>query len=318
MRIKKSVFGSKSERRVFCALRGRWSRRFDLYPSLPLSCIVEQPESLLSRPELSFFYKTNIDYTLCEKTGRPLLSIEFDGLGHGLSRRGKYVQTRRSPDPHRNKKLQLKLRIAEQLGYALFIISYEETDRLDPSLSLTIADGIIGQALANREYRLLFRSLLDEHRQAVCSLLPDLWEFQIDRLDVGARVHSEMKYDPIAKLAWKLVHEASERGVARMWQMEFLHDPELPQCDVLKMGAEDPAALDEWIQLALNAAWVGCRVVVDTDSVAVVKTAWLRNFDNRFVAPSHIAENVALLLAFGQSLQAAYPSVLNEILEERA
>jgi hypothetical protein len=101
MKIKRSIFGSPPEYKLFISLQNRWSHNFDLWPSLPFSSIVEldQTEPSLKENERKFFFNTNIDYTLCTKDGLPILSIEFDGLGKGFSRNGEYIQVKESRDP---------------------------------------------------------------------------------------------------------------------------------------------------------------------------------------------------------------------------
>ena len=136
MKIRKSIFGSKSEYGLFRTLQNRWSKNFDLWPSLPFSNIVEldKYEPSLSSKEREFFYNTNIDYTLCTKDGSPVLSIEFDGLGKGFSRNGEYIQIEESLDPYRKLKFDLKITIANKLDYPFYVIAFEESEVLEPNL----------------------------------------------------------------------------------------------------------------------------------------------------------------------------------------
>src|SRR5437667_9480633 len=147
--IRKSVFGSRGEKELFTSLHSQWGPKFDLWPSLPLAQIidVESAGHYLKEKERDFFLKTNIDYTLCTRSGRPILSIEFDGLGKGFSRRGEYVQQAATADSHRKLKLDLKLKVAKNEKYPFFVVSFEESKALDQNTNLTIVDGIIGQVL---------------------------------------------------------------------------------------------------------------------------------------------------------------------------
>ena len=56
------------------------------------------------------FFKTNVDYVLCTKEGRPLLAIDFDGLGRGFDRYGTYVNVVETDDKYRKLKFDLKLK----------------------------------------------------------------------------------------------------------------------------------------------------------------------------------------------------------------
>jgi hypothetical protein len=97
VKLRSTVFDSESEKGLFKSLESRWSSKLRLYPQLPLSRIIELNPQELSPAEKSYFYKTNVDYTLCDQRGCPILSIEFDGIGGGFSKDGVYLQARESP-----------------------------------------------------------------------------------------------------------------------------------------------------------------------------------------------------------------------------
>ena len=149
--IRPSVFGSGSERELFTRIQSQWGNQFDIYPSLPFANIIDIRLLDLTDEERRFLYSTNVDYTLCTKEGQPLMSVEFDGFSRGYSRRGQYVQMRVVEDSRRGWKLDLKVRIATQVQFPFFIVSYEEKNPISERTHLTILDGIIGQALAHRD-----------------------------------------------------------------------------------------------------------------------------------------------------------------------
>src|SRR6266478_3223393 len=117
MKLRSSVFDSKSEAEVFRSLSSRWSPKLALYPSIPFPKIIEVSNEELKPSERDFFYKTNIDYTFCVRGGRPILSIEFDGIGGGYSKNEVYVPVRTTVDPYRKLKLDFKLRLARKVNY---------------------------------------------------------------------------------------------------------------------------------------------------------------------------------------------------------
>ena len=164
MKLKNSVFGSNSEGKVFRRLQSRWSSDLSLYPSLPLASILELEAGDLTPGERNFFLKTSVDYTFCEANGRPVLSIEIDGLGGGFSRRGKYIPARDTPDPYRKLKLDLKLSLAEQVHYPLIVISSDETQVVEEDNGFTILDGIIGAFLSSRDTPRRIQGLLKESK----------------------------------------------------------------------------------------------------------------------------------------------------------
>jgi hypothetical protein len=163
LRLRSTVFDSASERMIFRALDSRWSPRLRLYPSLPLSKIVELEQADgLPANERRFFYATNVDYTFCEPTGRPVMSIEFDGIGGGFSRDGTYFPKRQTPDPNRKWKLDFKLRVARSVGFPFGVVSSEETEELGPGVSLTVLDSVIGRCLARRREAEIIEELIAE------------------------------------------------------------------------------------------------------------------------------------------------------------
>lgn len=296
MKVRGSIFGSKSEYKLFRSLQHRWSKEFDLWTSLPLSSIVEleKNETALNDKEKKFFYKTNIDYTLCTKSGIPILSIEFDGLGKGYSRNGEYIQIDKTKDPYRKFKLDLKLKIARKLNYPLYVISFEESKEIAPEISLSIVDGIIGQVLAKKEFKEKIKNYINECHETIDSLPRDYRDEYIQDLIVTAETLAELEKDPIAKLASKYEHESIEKGVVKNYKIEFLTDPPLPNGDIFK----DPGVVEKRIKKFGNSERIGCRITINTSKIIIIKTLWLRNFRDIFISPEHIAENICKIIAF--------------------
>lgn len=298
--IRKSVFGSRSEKELFTNLHTQWGSKFDLWPSLPFAQIIDVATlgPSIKEKEREFFLKTSIDYTLCTKSGRPILSIEFDGLGKGFSRHGEYVQQTTAVDPHRKLKLDLKLKIAQKENYPFFVVSFEESSILDQDTNLTIVDGIIGQVLAKKELRKSIETLYEDNREAIESLPSSAQHEYVQDLVLEAETIAELKWDPIAVLAAKYEHEAFERGIINSYKTEYLNDPELPDGDPF----EDFAVIEKRIHAIKNALRVGCRIIADTPKIAIIETVWLRNFEDTAVSPLHIANNIAELLVFKRAL----------------
>jgi hypothetical protein len=301
--IKRSVFGSRGEKELFTSLHSHWGSRFDLWPSLPLAQIIDIKSAggYLKGKERDFFLKTNVDYTLCTKNGRPILSVEFDGLGKGFSRRGEYLQQEPTIDPHRKLKLDLKLRVAKKEEYPFFVVSFEESKVLDQDTNLTIVDGIIGQVLAKQELQESLKTLYDDHRERIESLPLGSRHDYIQELVLDAETLAELEWDPIAIAAAKCSYEAFEKGIVKSYRTEYLNDPELPDGDPFT----DIAVIEKRIAAMQNAIRVGCRIIADTPKVAIIETVWLRNFEETAVSPLHIAVNIAELLVFKRALDLA-------------
>ena len=298
--IRRSVFGSRGEKELFTSLHTHWGARFDLWPSLPFAQIIDVGTigHYLKDKERDFFLKTNIDYTLCTRSDRPILSIEFDGLGKGFSRRGQYVQQVATVDPHRKLKLDLKLKVAQNENYPFFVVSFEESKVLDQDTSLTIVDGIIGQVLAKQEFQKSVETLFEDHRDRIESLPSSSQHEYVQELVWDAETLAELKWDPIAVLAAKYEYEAFEKGIIKSYKTEYLNDPELPDGDPFA----DLAVMEKRIAAMKDAVRVGCRIIADTPKLAIIETVWLRNFEDAIVSPLHIASNIAELLVFKKAL----------------
>ena len=301
--IRKSVFANSSDKELFSSLQSQWGPNFDLWPSLPLAQIidVESVGHYLTEKECDFFLKTNIDYTLCARSGRPILSVELYGLGNGFSRHGEYVQQGATTDPYRKMKLDLKLRVAQNEKYPLFVVAFEESTSLDKDICLTIVDGIIGHVLANQESKGPLSTLIADHGDLI-ELSPSTSEQDyIQDLLRHAEPLAELKWDPIAKLAAKYEHDAFEKGIVKSYRTEYLNHPELPGCDPFT----DLSVIDKRIAETKDEVRVGCRIIADTPEMAILETVWLRTFENNAVSPLHIAVNIAELLVFKRALDLA-------------
>lgn len=303
MRLREKVFGSQSERELFTSLQTTWSEHFDLWPCLPFLNVFEVDGGEVTQGEWDLLLKTSIDITLCSKlTSRPEVNIEFDGMGHGFSRDGKYVQLHPSQDPNRKLKLDLKLRVADRVGYPLLVLSYDEKSPIGPRLALTIADGIIGQVIAKKR----MHESLEEwfRRHPVEELHPSYRDDYIQDQVISAGVAAELEWNPIAKLASQYEYVAEmQLGIPRK-RHEVLFDSELPE---LKGDLFEPGHFESLmarIQAFRNAIRVGCRVVVETRNKALSETVWVRNVSGHGVHPQGVAEDIATVLTLKQAAEA--------------
>jgi hypothetical protein len=140
-----TIFDSASERELFRAISGSWEPHYHVYPHVPFANLIDLDPHLLAAEELSFLHKTTVDYVLVEGEGKPRLAIEFDGMGQGISRHGRYIQkvaTKR--DPNRGWKLDLKVRTAKSCGFPFLVMSYDEKAVVDEETNITVLHGIVG------------------------------------------------------------------------------------------------------------------------------------------------------------------------------
>jgi hypothetical protein len=286
MTVRPSIFGSGSERDLYRAISSRWTDRFAVYPSIPFATLIELRGLNLANSEREFLLKTNVDYTICTKRdGRPLLSIEFDGLSHGFSRLGRYVQIHKCDDAAREWKLDLKVRVATAATFPFVVVSYHEKNPIGEGLQLSIVDGIIGQVLANRDFRYRLKN-------AEWYRLSSVFDEEID---------AELRWNPISRALADIEHRFIESGLRVSHSTEWFNEPPLP--DLPAGGPLSPGfaeALKQRGEAMQQAIWVGCRAIVQTPTVAVTKSVRMRNIEQAGVRPLGLTEELALLLAYQQ------------------
>ena len=295
----KSVFKSKSEEKYYHVLKARLSDKYNIYPQLPFAQIIDLSDMNLNHKKREFLLKTNVDYTICDKdTNEPLLSIEFDGLGSGFSRDGKYYMKQVTKnDPYRKLKMEAKLQIAKECDYPLFVVSYDECDPINQNLSLAILDGIIGQFFAKKNFQ-KYTGDFNALEKPSFSSPDEKYEYDQD-LVTSAEVMSELDYDPLAKLEAKLSVEAEPNR----FSLEYLSYPEPPNFD-----ADGPmsASIESWkkrIKAINNAERVGVLVVGEYGNVKIPRKILVRNFEGYGVSPTTIAENIAKILVWQKIIE---------------
>ena len=212
MKPRQSVFNSASEAELFQAIHGTWEPEYRLFPELPFANLVDLNERYLDAAELSFLYKTSVDFVLTTASWRPLFALEFDGLGHGYSRDGAYIQrVPSSKDKNREWKLGLKARVAAEAGLPFLVVSYDEKAVVDPDTGLIIAHGIIGQFLAKMHGSLRMQELYEDEKGFIEELpAAEREDYVQDNIIIPAEVEAALKWNPIvarqARLQQQVLH----------------------------------------------------------------------------------------------------------------
>lgn len=223
MAVKNSVFGSEAEKLHFRKLQGRWNDgEFEFYHNLPFLQVFDIkgvdleeigiPLASVSAAR-SFFYKTSIDYVLCDKTGKPLLALDFDGLLQGHSRGKEYV----CPNPDagslseeealsRAKKFGYKLKFAAYHRFPYIVVEDAFFAPVGGGDDLTLADGVIGTLLEkvfNADFYDREEQMLDELREN------ERWRYLNDRLDPE---HSDYHDFLAADLEFHTAHQPNDEA----------------------------------------------------------------------------------------------------------
>jgi hypothetical protein len=290
MSIKNCVFDSYHEKDLYKHLKSVWKTHFNLYPQLPFTKIFDINKLKVNYREKDFLLKTNVDITICDKKDRPLMCIEFDGLSHGYSKGGEYIQI--LEDLERKKKLELKLSIALNYRFPFYIISYDEKDYISESYHLMVIDGIVGQTIANLGLKGKVEEYLDRYDLSKMSA-EEKHDF-IQDLVLDAETELELTWDPIAQKVAKLAYILYHKGILKSYGFEYLTKPELPEIKDIY----DIEGLTKRTNAWKFIEWHGCKVSCITSRGIVTDTAWVRNFEGISASPIVIVENIAQLRAF--------------------
>ncbi len=294
MSIRKTIFGSASEMELFRSIERTWHSRLLLYPQVPFCQVFDLDDLHLSASQVKFLRMTSIDYTVCDHSGSPILCIEFDGMGHGFSKDGKYVQMHPSQDIYRKLKLDLKLKVAEHDSLPFYVVSYDEKSSISEEIHLTIVDGIIGQTLKHGDIQREAIEWIKSEEQQLSNLSEIERHERIQDIVSGAEVVAELQWDPIAKSESELEGELWRRGVLISKKCEFLEEPTLPDFDPIT-GEGFEARIKAWKDVL---KW-GSRCTLQTIFGDISETCWVRNFSggSASASPMTIARNISELLA---------------------
>lgn len=285
MKPKATVFGSKIEKSAFASVQSRWSDRFNIYLSLPFSNIIDFVDADLPPKEKDTLLKTSVDFTLAnKKADKPILSVEFDGIGCGFDKDGVYVPTvdYQHIDPYRKLKLDLKLRVSKAAGYPLVVVSYDELKQISAQEQITVLDGIIGQILS----RLWFaspggRKTASGLIQFAETLASPGREEALEFIGIDTEFITQIQWNPVFKRAAELLEEAVQKGLCQRWGTRYLTHP--------RFGQDAPEN-------------VGVTVTADTPNGERSTTVWLRNVNTSGIDVTELAELIGRIRVFSDLL----------------
>jgi hypothetical protein len=312
VKARESIFDSRAEKDLFRELESRWTPKLRLFAQTPLRNLLEISPVATARwksRHKRYFRSASVDFTFTDIDGKPLLSIELDGIGGGFGHGRRYVPARPTPDPNREWKMNFKLRAAARAGYPLFVVSFKETESLAEEDSITIVDGIVGQLLSRQKSRMLLEEMLVEDDDQLRRLSRSEAHEYIQDLVLQAEVLSDLEHDPLAKAIAREGSELFKRyglGTGEA-QYPWLCDPPAPDTDGFPPS---PEVLKARIAAYRNAKRVGAKVGVPTGTGTdrrdyIHATVWMRNIGQEHgLVPELIAEQIAHLCAL-RKLRAA-------------
>jgi len=289
MAINESIF-HYDEGQLYHHLKTRWEKYLNIYAHVPPQEIFNLSTLNINQEEKEFLFKSSIDYTICNKSDKPLMCIEFDGMCQGYSKNGKYIQI--ISNDTRRKKLDLKLRIAKEDNFPFYIVSYQEKNPISENIHLTILDGIIGRTIAKIKFQETAQELFDKNQVALDELNGHARHDYAEKLFISVEVGLDLEWNPIARLTANIKQELYKRDIVSSESIKFLSKPELPTYNDLN----DIEGLNKRV-VALDASLeIGAEVTLTTKKGLVTEQAWVRNFEDTHVYPGSIANDLAELL----------------------
>ena len=216
MQPRTTIFDSQNERELFLAIHGTWEPDYRLYPQIPFPSLIDLDPQKLDAVQLEFLHKTSVDYVLTTPDGQPVLALEFDGLGHGYSKDGRYVQKvqpRRAPN--RQWKLDLKCRVADAANFPFAVVSYDEKTVVDEAANLMVVHGMIGGFLAKRHMGERITELMELEADKIADMSPrDQYDYIQDYVVLPAELDADTKWNLLARRTIEIELEAG-----RIWRV---------------------------------------------------------------------------------------------------
>ena len=297
MAVQDSIFGSKSEERGYRAIERTWGGKYAIYPQIPLSALFTPDPNW--RDTSNYFFKTSVDYVLCSNEGRPILAIDFDGLGGGFDRNGEYVQVEATQDRYRKLKFDFKLRFARENNLPYHIVSSDECNLLGKDVQLTVVDAIISQTLVYTSLNGGIQSFIDEYAEEI-DMQPDWYKGEyVQDLVLWLETDLEAEHSVIWRKKSEVLSQIhSITGTFSYGHsFQFIDPPGVPSVD---WGG----GVEEWKRRfdALDRAEVcGCLVTIfDTPVGEVSEIFKMRNLG--YSAPSLVSD-IGDLMAWSKLLR---------------
>jgi hypothetical protein len=246
-KVNDSIFGSRWERKLFTALDSAWPGKLDIYANLPFLNVFNWSGLRISDKERSFLKATSIDYTVClHGSDRPLMSVEFDGMGHGYNHGGRYVQVVAVNDPFRAEKLNLKLSIAQDLLYPFFVVSYDEAAAIVENDRVTITHGIVGDCVKTMHMQDAIDERVREIERMNCSAAER--DNLFDDVVIDVETELDFEWNPLIRAAACSMTDALDAGM-KTFSIEYLTDPPMP----MVTNEKDPGELRRRVQQMFSA-----------------------------------------------------------------
>ena len=295
MGVKQSIFSSNGEKRGFRSIEHTWGESYRVVPQFPMSALFTPDPSWKKGDTSNLFFKTSFDYVLATDEGRPLIAIDFDGMGAGFDRFGKYVQVEATPDRDRRAKFDFKLSYAQRYEFPYHIVASEEFEHLGEDVELTLVDCLIGATIARLSFNERLPSLKLEHADILDNLRPSQQSEYIQDLVISLEIDCDAEHDPVAQKTATVVQQIAEITGSfhpcGEWSYSYFEIPEAPYYDFFSYDVEQFRRRVEALE---RADWQGCVVTLrDTPVGDVSEVVQVRNLGCGDIILSDVAELMA-------------------------
>ena len=291
MAVKTSIFGSRSEESGFRSIEHTWGQDYAVYPQVPLSALCT------SDPEwtdtTNFFFKTSVDYVLCTNKGRPILAIDFDGMGRGFDREGEYVQVEPTTDRFRKRKFDIKLRFSQQNGFPYHVVSSEEFRSLGDGIDLTVVDGIVGSIIAKKQFLDLAPSFLEDRADEI-ETKPRWYKSEfIQELLMVLEMDCDAEHSRIFHKKCEIMDQVHSLTGAHSYPQGYrwFEEPECPNIDWPPW--ENQAAFQRRVEAMRRVEFWGCVATISDTPVGEVSAR---------VRVRNVAHSLSLVMEIGELL----------------
>lgn len=225
---KQNIFGSNKEQGHFRHLQKQWGEKYNIYHNLPFLNVLYGRKEVVdfatgeawipSDEEFELLKKMSIDYVICDKSDKPLVCIEFDGMQNGFNVGTSYRTSDGRPgSPSRKRLLELKLRIAHGNLFPFFVVGSEQFKGLSGETHLTIVDALIGEVFSNQSTH---SRVAEGFNPSDCGYTDEDWdsldEFSkretIENWLLQIELESDFKHNPIFIRAAELSQKTETYG----------------------------------------------------------------------------------------------------------
>jgi len=284
MYVKQSIFGSQSEKKYYDSIHKvtntLWSD-YKLHSQLPIAAVIHNNDEIQNKETLSFFYKTSIDFVVCDLSGKPLIAIDYDGMGEGYGV-NTYHHSQPTLDKYRKLKFDRKLQWAQNAGLPYYIVGTYEFTPVNKNIKETIVNELIGSVIS--QYQFTEKIPIIKKQLQYDKYIDTLSNYEqymyVDDILFEAEWDEIIKYSPVLNEILNIRVGLSDiHGESWIYQIKD------------EYTFIQPHQMSHHVGKNVLSEIIACNVKLNIASLEINKTAYMRDLDN----PSIICDITKLL-----------------------